>query len=60
MKVYLLLQEQTVCVQGYEVGVDSYVLGVYSTRQKAAKEMMSLNEEEDPFVDYRIIEREVM
>ena len=60
MKVYLLLQEQTVCVQGYEVGVDSYVLGAYSTRQKAVKAMYEREEEEDPFVDYRVIEREVM
>ena len=58
MKVYLLLQEQTVCVQGYEVGVETYVLGVYSTRSKAIHAMYE--KDDDPYVNYRIIEREVM
>lgn len=58
MRVYLLIQDQTLCVQGYEVGIESYVCGVYSTRQKAAKAMYEMND--DPCVDYRIIEREVL
>lgn len=58
MKVYLLLQEQQVCVQGYEVGIESYVIGAYSTRLKAA-EVAHENDDDDPFVNYRIIEREV-
>lgn len=58
MKVYLLIQDQTLCVQGYEVGIESYVLGVYSTRQKAIQAMYK--QDDDPYVDYRIIEREVM
>ena len=58
MKVYLLIQDQTLYVQGYEVGIESYVLGVYSTRQKAIQAMYK--QDDDPYVDYRITEREVM
>ena len=58
MIVYLLIQDQTLCVQGYEVGMESYVYGVYSTRQKAVKAMYE--KDDDPYVYYRVIEREVM
>ena len=58
MKVYLLLQEQEVCVQGYEVDIESYVLGAYSTRLKAAQVARD-HDDGDPNVNYRIIEREV-
>ena len=58
MKVYLLIQDQTIYVQGYEVGVESYVCGVYSTRQKAINAMYK--KDDDPYVNYRIDEREVM
>ena len=58
MTVYLLVQDQTLCVQGCEVGMESYVCGVYSTRQKAVKAMYE--KDDDPYVDYRVIEREVM
>ena len=58
MKVYLLIQDRTLCVQGYEVGTESYVCGVYSTHQKAAKAMYEMDD--DPYVNYRIIEKEVI
>ena len=58
MTVYLLIQDQTLYEQGYEVGVESDVCGVYSTRQKAVKAMYE--KDDDPYVDYRVIEREVM
>lgn len=58
MTVYLLIQDQTLCVQGCEVGIESYVCGVYSMRQKAVKAMYE--KDDDPYVDYRMVEREVM
>lgn len=58
MKVYLLIQDQTIYVQGYEVGIESYVCEVYSTRQKAIKAMYK--KDDNPYVNYRIDEREVM
>lgn len=58
MKVYLLMRVQPLYVQGYEVGTDSYVYGVYSTRQKAIKVMCEIDDE--PYVNYHVVEREVM
>lgn len=57
MKVYLLVERSIICVQGYEVGFEDFVLGVYSTRKKAIEAMYRYDD--DAYTEYLIAEKEV-
>ena len=59
MTVYLLLEEREISIQGYPVGIDTHIIGVYGDKKKAIHAMMA-EDDEDPFVDYKIVPREVM
>lgn len=57
-KVYLLLRETEVQMNGYYVATETDIVGVYATRQAAIHEMYQ--QDDDPMVDCQISEREVM
>lgn len=60
MKVYLLIQENDIEVQGYYVGTETHILGVYGTRDKAVKAYYNEVIYGDPSADYHIVDRYVM
>lgn len=60
MKVYLLIRENNIEVQGYYVGTETHILGIYGTRDKAVKAYYNEVIDDDPYVDFHIVERYVM
>ena len=60
MKVYLLIRENDIEVQGYYVGTETHILGIYGTREKAVNAYYNEVAYGDPSADYHIVDRYVM
>lgn len=60
MIIYLLVRIRSIFIDGYEIGCEKDILNAYSTKEKALTAKWEHDDEEDPTINYRIVEIKVI